>query len=860
MDLEDEFRFHLDLRIAELVSTGASPDDARREALRRFGDLDGARDYCRSLDRGRVRSERRRDWRNGWRQDLGFALRQLLRNPGFTFIAALTLALGVGANTAIFSVVHRLLLDPLPYAASDRLVSVMESGAREQVQMSPRVEVVEAWQRRTRTFEAIESFGEATVVLADRAETLSLSAGRIAPGVASFLGVTPALGRGFLADDAREGAADVVMLSHGFWQSRFGGTLDVVGRTVRLNGAIHTVIGVMPRDFSLPFMRGGAERKLWLPLRRQADDNRVQVVGRLRVGVTPAQATAELTGIMASLAQKETERSVQFVARVLRPEDMLSGSVRDTLLLLFAVVGVVLLIACANVANLLLARASVRHRELSIRAALGAGRGRLIRQLLTESICLALLGGAVGVLLATRGLDLIIAFRPDSLSELDDVRLLPIALAWSIGLSLVTGLVFGLAPAFYATDGTLGLALRSTSAGAGGHRGSRRLRAALVMSEVALSVTLLVGAGLLIRTVVRLQRADLGFDPRDVATIQLALQPGGTMNRLQQDAVERTLIARVRALPGVVGAVMASGVPPRGGAAFGELEIDGRALSAGEKTTIVRYASVAPDYFQLLRQRVTAGRTFGTDTSGNPMIINELMARRYWPGTSAIGKRYRLSPDGPWQTVIGVVADVRIPGRQGGGFDDLQTYAAYAPDYGLGSVVVRMRGDQAAVLRAVRREVEGSSPNIMVQSVDMVSAMIAGEIAGPRFSMTLFAVFALLALVLAAIGLYGVISFAVGQRTREIGVRIALGASSPSVVAMVVGQALRLTLSGIVVGLLVAAGSTRVMASMLFGMDALDPLTFAGVTALLISVALLASLFPARRAARVDPAVAFRSD
>lgn len=860
-DLDEELRFHLDRRIDELTAAGLSPDAARREALRRFGDLEGAKAYCRSLDRGRARQDRRRDWRAGWRQDLGFAARQLLRNPGFTLTAVLTLALGVGANTAIFSVVHRLLLDPLPYADGARLVALMEAGAKSQIQMSPRVEVVEAWRSRSRTVEAIDAFGEEEVTLTDGTTSETLDAGRITPTLPAFLGISPSLGRAFLPEESRPGAPDVAMLGYGLWQRRFGGDPGLLGRTITLNGRSYTIVGVVPRDFTLPFMSGGAGRQVWLPLVPGPGTERWQAIGKLRPGHTAADATTELSAIMASILDPDSQPT-EFTARAIRPADLTSATIRESLLLLFGVVGVVLLIACANVANLLLARASARHRELAIRAALGAGRGRLIRQLLTESTGLALLGGIGGVLLAWRGLDLLIALRPESLSELDDVRLMPIALAWSFGLSLLTGLIFGLAPAFVATNRSLSEALKSTAGGAGGtggQRGSRRLRAGLVMAEVALSVTLLVGAGLLVRTVLRMQRAELGFAPHNLGVVSIAEVAGVTLKPAERNAIQQTLLEQIRALPGVESAALTDAVPPRGGAAFGDLEIEGRTLGPSEKVSLVRMTSVAPEFFGVVQQQVIQGTSFTADTSGNPWIINETMARRYWPGTSAVGRHFRLSADSPWLTVVGVVGDIRIPGRRGD-FDDLQLYASYTSTYGLGEVVVRTRGDQAAVLRSIQRTVEGLSSQIRLRKIESVDGRMTEVVAGPRFSMALFAAFAVLALVLASIGLYGVISYSVGQRTREIGVRIALGAGAPSVIGLVVGQGMRLTLAGVVIGLVAAAAGTRAMESMLFEVDPLDPATFLMVAVLLMLVAMLASYLPARRATRVDPVVALRSE
>ncbi len=859
-DLEEELQFHLDQRIEELMRGGMAPEAARREALRRFGNLEEARAYCAAVDRGHARVTKRRDWWVGWRQDIGFAGRQLLRAPGFTLVAVLTLALGVGANTAIFSVVHRLLLEPLPYAGGDRIVALQETSAKHQLTMLPQRRVVDAWQARSHALEAVATFNEQDVTLTDGTEPVRLAAGYITSALPAFLGITPPLGRGFLAEEDSTGGPPVAILSYGLWHRRFGGRSDVLGKSVIIDGAPRTIVGVMPRDLTLTFMGGGAERQIWLPLHQHPDDDRVQAMGRLRAGVTAEQAGIELTTIERALDSSEARESLQFDAQAIRPQDMLRGNTRNVLLLLFGVVGVVLLIACVNVANLLLTRASARSREFAVRAALGAGRARLIRQLLTESLCLALLGGALGLFLAWRGLDLLVALRPSSLSELDDVRIQPVALLWSLGLSLGTGLLFGFAPALFATDRSLGQSLRGATAGSGGSAAPRRLRSALVMGEVALSVTLLVGAGLLIRTINRMQQISLGFDPANLATITLVFPHDSTVGPAARGALAQQIVGQLRQVPGVGAATLASGVPPRGGLAFGQLEIDGRSLSADEQTSFLGFTQVSPEYFRLLDLPLRAGHDFSTASGDNETLINESMARHFWPDRDAVGQRYRLSSRAPWQTVIGVVGDVRIPGpasRFG-----LQTYSLMDPDAMPDNVIVvaRIQGDMNATLRLMQRQLAGWGSQVRVTEVTTVASVIDGVIAGPRFSMTLFVAFAGLALVLATVGLYGVISYSVSQRTREIGVRIALGAGVPSVLRLVLGQALRVTLAGVAIGLLAATAGTRTMQSMLYEVDPLDPLTFGLVAVLLIAVALLASYLPARRAAGVDPAVALRSE
>lgn len=854
-DLDDELQFHLEQRIAELVAKGHSPAAAREEALRRFGDLADARAYCRAVDRGRARQERRRDWRTGWGQDLRFALRQLTRSPGFTLIAVLTIGLGVGANTAIFSAVHRLLINPLPFPGGDRLVALLETSEKSGIMVTPAQEIVELWRAKARSLEGVETYDERQVSLTGGGEPERMRAVLASGGLPSFLQTPLRLGRYFAADEMVPNGPRVVVLGYGLWQRRFGGRANALGEKLEIDGVPYTVIGVMPPDFTLPYMGGGPTSQLWLPLPPSGAQTRRQAIARLRPGVTPEQASAELASIEKAY-WKDKPNAMDFAGKALGPQSFLAGNLRQGLLILFGVVGVVLLIACANVANLLLARAATRSHEFAIRTALGAGRGRLIRQLLTESTCLALLGGALGVLLAAQGLDILRAVRPATLDRLDDVHLQPIALLWSLGLTLVTGLIFGLAPALLATEKQVGTMARVP----------RRLRSALVVLEVALSVTLLVGAGLLVRTLSRMQQVEPGFTAENVTALTIAPPAAlGDENnaapnpRLPQ--VRRDLLERVRGIPGVLDAALASGVPPRSGAAFGEIQVEGKQLKENETARLVGYSAVSPEFFTTLGMTVASGRTFEAKGDSHEYLINETMARRFWPGEDAVGRRFRMGNQGDWLTVIGVVGNVHIPGRVVE-FDSLQVYSpifATESEAGGSYLLVRTLGDRAGILKQIRSEVLATGA-LQVTAVDAVSELLDEVLQAPRFTMVLFSAFAGLALLLAAIGLYGVVSYSVSQRTREIGVRMALGAGRLSVIRMVLWQGLGLTLAGVALGLAGAAAGTRAMDSMLFGVSRLDPATFGAVGVALVGVALVAAWVPARRAVRVDPAVALRGE
>jgi putative ABC transport system permease protein len=854
-DVSAEVRFHLEMRADELRARGMSPEDARREAARRFGDIHGAEAYCRMMDSRMARAERRRDWMGEIASDLRYAVRQMGRHRTFTLVAALVLSLGIGGTTAIYSVVHRLLVEPLPVPNGDRIVSLSRTGSGG-LRLSATPELVDAWAAGVRSFERVVRIDQRDVMLSSGNERVRLETGAFEPSVSRWLHLRPVVGRFFVDDDAKPDAPAVVMLGQGLWQRRFGGARDIVGRTLTVDDEPYTVVGVAPRDLELPFFVGSlASKELFFPYRRPGNAQSEHAMAWLRPGATPEQAGREMTALMRSTPDPHgLNSSLDGVA--MRPQDQMNPRTRDLLELLLAAVAVVLVIGCANLASLLLARGAARRRELAIRAALGAGRGRLVRQLLTESVLLSLVGGLAGLFVAWRALDAIIALRPDNLADLDRVRLDPVMLLGALAVSVLTGVLFGLAPALLATEKTADAQLRTRSTA---HRRSQRFREGLVSLEIALSLVLLVGAGLLVRSLRELQRLDLGFDAAGLHAVRILLRadsgaPPSVMHATFDDIAER-----VRRIPGVAQVTVAGGLPGTSGISFGDLEVDGRSLAPSEVAKTLGFNVVEPEYFRLVGLRLLAGSGFTNVSSHEEAIINETMARRYWPRQSAVGKRFRLSPEAPWTTVIGVVENVRLPGNRGTAAE-LQQYARFDARFPQASIVFRASSVQPQLLSRLDSAALAVSPTARVGEVQTMTSILESRLTGPTFSMTLLSTFAATALLLAAVGLYGVVAYAVAQRTREMGIRMALGARPADVVRLVFGQSARLALVGTALGIAAAGAAVRFIESQLFGVRPLDPVTFVVVAGLLAVVALAATAIPARRATRVDPVVSLRSD
>ncbi len=821
---------------------------------------------------------RRVELRQEWRQDATYAWRQLRRNPAFTAIALVTLALGIGANTAIFSVVESVLLRPLPYRNAGQVVTVWSASG---------VGTPGGWAMAAPEFADIQDqarvFNGASAIFRQSAAITGGCPGAcepdrvmgywVSPNTFDVLGVAPARGRGFGKADGQEGSPLVTILSHGLWMRRYGGDSAIVGRDILVNGTQRQVIGVMPPGVRFPDAPVGFLKEpgdIWVPYawERARSGSRgnqnLAMIARVRPGVSPAAVQADLDVIAARFRQQFPDRyaiaALAWHLTALSLRDQMVGDVRLGLLVLAATVGLVLLIACVNVANLLLARGAVRRKELAVRAALGAGRGRIVRQLLTESMVLALAGGVLGIGLAWLGVRGLVALDPGRLPFLADARLNGTVLGYSFGLALVTGFLFGLAPALQQWRSDPHDALQE------GGRGSRadargRLRQVLVVAEIAMALVVLTGAGLLIRSFAALERVPTGFDSHDVTTLQLSVSGPRYDSAYKRTAFTKALAAGFEAIPGVERASAVYPLPMAEEGWSGSFYVEGQTIQPGTAEPHAEYAVSMPGYFGVLGIPLRAGRDFTlADDAGAPpvVVVDETLARRYWPGQETIGKR--LNPNrGPGQfaTIIGVVAHVHNAGPQFEG--EPQVYVPYLQDpQGPLFPVARARPGVQVSAAAFRNAVRQLNPELPIARLKSMDEVVAHAFARQRFNMVLLTVFGSIALVLASIGLYGVLSFVVAQRSHEIGIRLALGGRPMDVVRMVVGQGLLLAVVGLSIGLLATAATARVLSTLLFGVGTTDAFTYVTVSALLLVVALVAAYVPARRATRVDPLTAMR--
>jgi putative ABC transport system permease protein len=804
-------------------------------------------------------------------QDVRYGLRMLMKRPGFTAVAVIALALGIGANTAIFSVVNAVLLRPLPFKEPERLVAVWETNAKLGAELRDRNEVAMAnfldWRKQNQVFEQLAALAYANVNLTGVAEPERIQGAVVTTNLFQALGVLPLAGRAFLPEEEQVSSPRAVIISHGLWQRRFGSDPGVVGRTLTLNGNPTTVVGIMPQGFQLQFPIS-MQVDMWLPMRIDgtvAPDRQfhyLYVLGRMKPGVSPEQAQSGMSAIAMQLQQQYPETNADKGANVLSLHKQLVGNVQPYLYVLFGAVGFVLLIACANVANLLLARTTARRREVAIRIALGASRLRLVRQLLTESILLALVGGLLGLLLAYWGIDLLLALSPADVPRLDEIGLHGPVFAWTLLVSLMTGILFGLAPALQASKPDLNEALRESGGRGTGGLKTSRLRSLLVVAEVALALVLLVGAGLMIRSFVELQQTSPGFETKNLLTMNISLPRQKYKERQQSNLFFKQLFERIRTVPGVQAVGGIDPLPLSGNNATTLFVVEGGPNLAPTDRPEVGERTVTPDYFKAMGIPLVRGRSFTEgDREDTPraLVVNEALARKYWPGEEVIGRRlgFEEADKQVWWEVVGVVGNVKHErlDRE----PKPEVYFPYQQQpRNFMSVVVRTSTEPAGMAAAMRSQVLAVDPDQPVFDIKTMDERLSKTVAQSRFIMLLLAIFSALALSLSAVGVYGVMAYTVTQRTHEIGIRMALGAQTGDVLRLVLGQGMKWTLIGVGVGVAAALLLTRVMRSLLYGVTATDPLTFIAVAALLSAVALLACFIPARRALKVDPMVALR--
>ena len=879
-DLNRDIREHIEMETQDNIDRGMPPEEARYAAVRKFGNVT------------RVKEDTRDVWSFAWLEQLGqdirYALRMLRKAPGFTAVAVLTIALGIGATTAIFSLVDATLLHPLPYPQPEQLVRVEDDlpgvGAQD-VGMS-----VPEWHdlQRSGIFEYVSLAVYGPVNLTGSSQPTRARYSGVAPNYFALLGVKPQLGRTFDPEDQTPGFTLEVLISDGLWKRAFAADPGILGKSLRLDNDLYTVIGVMPAGFHDPG-RTTEQRNIevWAavgfavpgrtpPLRNRRRTG-AAAIARIKPGLTIAAAQNQLDALVASL-QKEfpEDYSLQsaWTVRLVPLKETVVGKARQSLILLLGAVGLVLLIGCVNVANLLLARASARARELAVRQALGAARKRLISQLLTEGLLLSLVGGLAGlaILLCARGF--LVRLVPDSLPHLNDISISWGVLLFALGASLVAGAIFGVTPALHAGRADLTQALKQEGRGSTGSREQGRTRRALVVTEFALSLVLMIAAGLLLRSFWDLLNVSLGFNPQNVMAVRTWLpEPNDPKTDIygtpaQEAPFIRELLRRGRTLPGVEEIALGNraSIPLNHDPTQSPLVLEGREIQS-KQPPLVETSSVTPDYFHLLGVTLQRGRLFGemdNETAPAVAVINEAFARTYWPSGDPLGERLKLSPeDSSWTTVVGVIADARTESLVESSVPQIYTSLYQAPSQGASKeLVIFLRGrlDPAATPVELREQVQAVNPELPVFGAQTLNDALSASLSERRFSMEMVGLFALTALLLAGLGIYGVISYIVSERTHEIGIRLALGAQSRNILRMVLRQGLGLAIAGAAVGLVCALILSHLMAGLLYGVRPTDPVTFAGVALLLIGVALLASYIPARRAIRVDPLVALRHE
>jgi putative ABC transport system permease protein len=857
-EITDELKFHMDMRVEENIRRGMSPDEARRDAERSFGDLTRIKEQGYDVRGGR--------WLETVWQDLRYGARSLVKNPLFTLIAVMTLALGIGANTAIFSIVNAVLLRPLPYREPARLMTIWSARpqqGRRQVRTS--LPNFKDWREQSRVFEGMAAYGFNLYNLTGGGEPEQIRGAQVSEDFFNVMGVQAALGRTFTPE---ENSGPFVVLSDAFWRRRFGSDLGVIGKALTLNGTNFTIVGVMPAQFDFP----GQETVIWNTLSQavsgapnQANSrtfNAFSVVGRLKDVVTLKQAQTEMDVIASRLQQQYPDMNASLGINVIPLYELVVGNVRPAMLVLLGAVALVLLVSCANVANLLLSRAVAREREFAVRAALGAGRRRLIRQLLTESLLLAFLGGSLGVLLAVWGISSLTRLNPGDVPRLDQVSLDGVVLGFTLLVTMLSGIIFGMAPALSAKADP-DVALKESGKGAIGTRRGNRLRSVLVVSEISLALILLVSAGLMIRSFLRLLAVDPGFNPQNLLTMQIILPASRYADAQRIVNVYREVFERLALQPGVEAVGAGTGLPPVFNQLRSSFTVEGYQPSRAEAEVSANFLSINPEYFKTLGIPLIAGRAFydqDNERAPRVAIISQRMAKRYFPDRPAVGGRLSFGggTNPQWCVVVGVVSDVKYSGGLSSAEEDA-IYLPYpqAPTNGM-YLMIRAGADPLSLVASARSVVRSVDPDVPIAKIKMMDEVIDSSVARPRLIMALLGLFGAIALTLAVIGIYGVISYAVAQCAQEIGVRMALGARPSDVLGMMVWRGARLALSGVAIGVIGSFAATRALRDLLFGVGPTDPLTFGVVALLLTGVAILASYIPARRAMKVDPVTALK--
>ncbi|MGI8497140.1 MAG: ADOP family duplicated permease [Gemmatimonadaceae bacterium] len=883
-DVQDEIAFHLEMRAREMMERGMPEVDARRLATTSFGDRPAIEAECREIRGHHLRDRNRREGMRGVGMDLRFALRSLRRESGFTAAAVLTLALGIGATAAVFTVVNGVLLRPLPYSDPSRLAMIWTTGKGERgpesqwpLSAPTFIDVREA----SRSLQGVAAFRDWPYVLGDASEPEQIPSARVSPSLFPILGVHPEKGRLFSDADAVEGGAQVTLIGHDLWVRRFSASPEIVGRQITLSGQRVTVIGVMPPGFAFPRgaelpagFRFPVRTELWTPLfftpkeLQSRGTLNLAAVGRLRPGASLMQTDGELSATAAQLARLYPRTNTGLGLHAIPLREQAAAPMRRGLLLFLGAVVLVLLIACANVTNLLLARAATRQREFALRSALGAARSRIARQLVTENVVLAIAGGCLGMLVASWGSRALLRLVPGNLPRADDISVDWRVLIATAAITVVAGIVFGLATAWHATRRGVAGALQGGSARATEEIERAWGRRTMVAAEVALSLMLLIGAGLLAGSFARLQRLSPGFDPGHALTAQLLLPIGASFDPASKGARWAAffgqLTERLGALPGVRAAGAVSSLPLTGAVESGGFSIEGRPVPPPAQAPSVDYSVVSGKYFRAMGIRLIEGRTFDARDRADAVaviVVTREFVRRHFPGQSAIGQRmlsgFDFTPT--IREIIGVVDDVRQTSLDAGSSPAVYVPEAQMP-YPALTVVIRTDGDPLTILPAARRELSAIDPTLAFDHSQTLDDVVADSLARQRFSMIVLAAFAATALCLALVGLYGVIALNTRQRRREMGIRMALGARPFDVLRLVLREGMGLAGIGVVFGLLGAVVTTRVMQSLLFGISATDRTVFAAAAVLVAVVALLATYLPARRATRVHPAIALRME